>query len=322
MRIFPPNTPVKTLGGALFGAAEEDVEIAANTTWRGVHACRDLTVAAGYRLSADTTKFGPLVIRASGTLRLEAGAAIAADGKAVRYDGDSGDWLGNGGEFITGWESSWPYLGEDLALGVSGHRPWHAGIFPNPGGSGGAGGGTGGFDGQSAHVADPNNNRELVCPWLDNLDAIPGGFAPGGDGHNAWMEGYLAYGAAADYCDLFAGLYRFCGGCGGGAGGDDGSWVHWGPGGAGGGVLVVFARRLEIAATARLSANGADGDDGNGGDVGGGGGGAGGTVYVVTAEIDNQGTIEAAGGAGGIPSGSGGNGGDGCGGVARVYLLN
>jgi hypothetical protein len=116
---------------------------------------------------------------------------------------------------------------------------------------------------------------------------------------------------------------------GGGGGGGQGNGIAppndkaGGGGGAGGNVIVVSARHIVIEAGGYIEANGGDGADGeadigeNG--TGGGGGGGGGCVLICYETMDNNGTIQAAGGAGGAAGGAGDPGQDGQDG--NVFML-
>ena len=117
------------------------------------------------------------------------------------------------------------------------------------------------------------------------------------------------------------GTWCYTGGSGGSAkGSDDASTLHFGGGGGasyphgggrGGGIVVIGSETLIVESGGRISARG---NNGNGsGCHGAVGGGAGGTVAIFASTIDNQGTIETPGGAGGdgYSNADGGKGGEG-----------
>lgn len=160
----------------------------------------------------------------------------------------------------------------------------------------------------------------------ESLDALPsqeGGGSAGGAGSKAASGGgggYVEAGGAGKDSDgqaagtggkTYGGTLedRLVLGSGGGAGGIDNSSAGnkndaVGAGGAGGGIVLLWARTLNL--NGGFSARGLAGGDAAsaGGSVGGGGGGSGGSMYVVAERVVlyEQTAISAAGGEGGRSS--------------------
>ena len=134
-----------------------------------------------------------------------------------------------------------------------------------------------------------------------------GGFgAAGGNGGNGNSDGgQSAGGAAGPPIPLPEGPLGGCPGGRGGQGQDPG-----GAGGAGGGAIyIVSADRIELDATAGISAGGGGGGggvrtSGNFGDAGGGGGGSGGMILLEAPRVRSEGVLAANGGGGGEASGN------------------
>ena len=136
----------------------------------------------------------------------------------------------------------------------------------------------------------------------------------GGDGGPAYQKTGGAGGVASDsvlWYDhfLFSALWDmvkddYLAGPGGGSGATYNTQHPGGDGGDGGGYIVLFAPHIIVTGT--LTVNGVDGEDtptsgGASDDGGGGGGGSGGVIWLVGRTIDTStGTMNKAGGAGGV----------------------
>jgi hypothetical protein len=104
----------------------------------------------------------------------------------------------------------------------------------------------------------------------------------------------------------------------GGAGGGRSKVANTGKdGGNGGGIIIIFAKAIELASSALLSANGDVGVNAVA-SAGGGGGGAGGSILIKTQQaILGTNKMTVSGGAGGAQAASGG-GGDGS--IGRMHV--
>ncbi|MFA5105915.1 MAG: hypothetical protein WC506_03065 [Candidatus Micrarchaeia archaeon] len=96
--------------------------------------------------------------------------------------------------------------------------------------------------------------------------------------------------------------YGYVGGGGGGSGGAAVGATGY-PGGAGGGVISLYAKRINIASTGSISANGGTGTSSYAG------GGSGGTITLVAKTINLSGSMSAQGGTGSALGGGCGAGG-------------
>ena len=74
--------PIIRQHNPIFGSgALGDVEIAADTEAVGIKQFRNLTVKAGFNLTAKRSRYGPLTLKVANLLTIEVGASINADGK-------------------------------------------------------------------------------------------------------------------------------------------------------------------------------------------------------------------------------------------------
>jgi hypothetical protein len=149
----------------------------------------------------------------------------------------------------------------------------------------------------------------------------PGGTSPaatfpvlGSGGVGRWISSVFAFFLSGSWT-------RPAGGGGGSSGGGDADSFGSG-GGSGGGVGQVHAKRIELAAGAKISCGGgAGGSNSNG--AGGGGGGGGGYLEVHCDELEMDGDypdhFTCAGGVGGAATGGGVSGSDGAAGRVRVW---
>ena len=252
------------------------------------------TVASGQILSVSGSN--PLVVIADiinihGTIDVSGGDGQNASEGPDQGGNGAGGGAGGGGMFLAGKTSVTIHSGANLMAngGDGGHAggrgqasfsgsPWHG---TQTGGNGQGGiGVAGGFNGGNGgpHAAPPS-------PASAGLDG--GGPGGGGGSHGYWAGGPNTTGVP--------------GGGGGGGYGTAGQQGHSnsvqsaGVGGAGGSAYG----NPDIDTLFGGSGGGGGGND-NDNEEGAGGGGAGGSIYVYSANITNQGTIEANGGVGGL----------------------
>jgi hypothetical protein len=176
-----------------------------------------------------------------------------------------------------------------------------------------AGGGNGG-DGSYAPSTGPLPGTGGTGPGAGNLGTGwsgggGAGYVANGDNAIGGALGGSAYGDAA-----ISGLEAGSGGGGGSGGFECGS----GGGGAGGGLIHIFADVLVISATGVISSDGGNGGSDGTGNCGGGGGGSGGSIYILSPNATNNGSISAVGGLGGSSTYSDGPGANAANGRIRI----
>jgi hypothetical protein len=248
------------------------------------------------------------LVYVAGTLTIEAGGAIHADGgdaadgvtgapppDATAGAGAAGStYLPNGG--ISGATGSYGAYGgnsdgDDASAGLNGSG------YRSLGGAGGAGGASGGgaTGGAGSPITGPIWPVRHAAFWLHQL---------------------------REHLSAASAVPLYYGGGGGGEGGFSGVSGVKGAGGGGGGLCVIFARHVINAG--RISANGGDGGNAfavSATGIGGGGAGGAGAAVVICGEYSGAGTIEAAGGTGGAGTGTGAAGVDGADGLALQLII-
>lgn len=299
----------------IFGSSVTDAVIAANATWTGVNAYRNLTLGNGsdpVTIQADSMKYGPLVIRCSGTLRVRNNAVLHSDGMGAFFPG-SGSWSGDGGLWSWGpgvsslsvfsWSASGATAIENAREGL---------VVIGAGGGGGWGTLQQGFDSRLGWCMGGSDWRYYSPLFTDYR--VGGGQVSGQAGENG--GDHITGGQ--DPADYIASVLMQLGvGTGGGCGGrDSGGGIALG--GISGGSLIIMARQVVVETGGIIRANGAAGAAGGAADGGGGGGGSGGYIGIFTEKYTNDGTVEVAGGAGGAKTGTGGDGGSGSVGCVKI----
>ncbi len=229
---------------------------------------------------------------------------------------DDGSGGGGGGGYGGGGGGG----GGGTGCGADGSAGGTGGLTGIPAGGGGgstcnpadmARGGNGGNAGSPGNTATSSSTP--APPYLAGsvgVGAIGGG-GGGGTTGNYYGGGGGGGGGLAGDADF--GLILL--GAAGGGGGGSAFSTTGAAGGGGGGVVTLISPRIEVAATARVSANGASGEvivARNRGACGGGG--SGGSVRLRARDLVLTGNVSAVGG---VPVRSGGSGGGG-GGVGRV----
>jgi len=247
------------------------------STWTAINSTRemylrDLTIAAGYTLRPQGVA-GGLLIHCSGTLTVAGTIDVSGESPAA------GAAPAAPASYQTGW---FGWAGGSGGTGVGAAAPGNSTHY-GVGGGGGSGGASGATSGGAGAV---NHYQSQGSYGLDGEVYLIG------HGYRS-SQGQTTQGTAM-------------GGLGGGAGAGDGT-NKGGSGGSGGGCLIIIARKVVIASTGVIKANGGNGAPGAGGNAGGGGGGGGGVVSVHTLDmtLTSGGIIQAAGGAGGAGVGTG-----------------
>jgi len=256
----------------------------------------NITVNNGGTLTCSAwngTVGGVLCFRANGTVVVNAGGMISANGKGYRGVNQRSPIcrMANGGQ-------GEGIYGFGIASGSCNGSNGTNGNWNNANGNGGGGGtGTGdsGGGGGGAYA-------------LSATSGVNWGGHNGGTGGTSVGNSSLTL--------------LFMGGAGG-EGGADEDGAAPGAGGNGGGIIYITANTLSVSSTGTISSNGNNGNNGTntGGGSGcgmaGGGGGAGGSVFFGILNFNGSGTgITANKGLGGTSNGCGGAGGDGS--VGRI----
>ena len=285
--------PAANVFGLLFGGgADSNVTIAGGLTglWQDLHAA-NLAVTGTGILNTNGWR-----IFVQGTLRIDAGGEIRADGQA----GGSGGKPPQIGGVTAGLGATSNYLRGGFNGGSGAYTTRGSGGTTGPpyvllggaGGQGGSGNTGGGIGGTGMPLS---SMRTRINYWPAMLEGYAGG-----------MSGVVFYGGA---------------GGGGGVGGLTSSATACGGGGGGGGGIIVVAAKDIINAGVIGARGGTGGIGGSGISAGGGGGGGGGAVVVIYDTYTGSGTLSAAGGFGGIVFGSTGSTGV-SGADGRVFQFN
>lgn len=284
------DTQWSSVSGAMFGDGTNDVTVSSNQNMSGVQVVDTFTVQSGVTVTVPKNEI--LAVFASGSITVDG----TIDGSGIDGNGASG--------------------------GSSG------GSYSGNGGSGGGGG-------RSVILASPSVT-------VNGTVTVAGGDGANGQSGSDTSDSSTANGGGdgATGSGMFFGggtgeTAPFSGGSGFGWGGAGGSQQVGS--GDGGGTNVTDALSsieeslLHTTHTARIyetvylasdvlgadgggGGGGSQGDNGSGGGGGGGGGGSGGLLAIFTAELIENGTLDASGGSGGSGGGgisSGGNGGGG-----------
>jgi len=234
--------------------------------------------------------------------------------------GNSDDGAGGGGG--GGYGGGGGGGGGGTGCGADGSGGGTGGATDVPGGGGGAStcnpadmarGGNGGNAGSAGSTAISGSTA--APPYLAGAAGVGaiGGGGGGGSTGNYYGGGGGGGGGLAGDAEFAAILL----GSAGGGGGGSAFAAAGGAGGNGGGVVTLISPRIEVATTARISANGASGVvivPRNRGACGGAG--SGGSIRLRAQALELTGSVSATGGA---PVRSGGSGGGG-GGVGRVRV--
>lgn len=241
---------------------------------------------------------GIVAVDVAGTLTLNAGVAISADGAGFR--GGAGRQLTGGGGANTDWRTLSTITtngskGEGIA-GTPRYVQAAAPLLTNQPNDGYP-------NGSMARGAPANAGGGSTDgnPGANDQNSGGGGGSNGGAGGKggySWNSQLDTGGTGAAVTPAVTKLVLGGGGGGGTRNNNPGDNLASG-GAAGGGLVVLRAAQLSIATTSTISANGADAYDDTQND-GGGGGGAGGSVIVTVTSGDMAGlTIQARGGKGG-----------------------
>ncbi|MEZ4394616.1 MAG: hypothetical protein R3A48_26380 [Polyangiales bacterium] len=234
--------------------------------------------------------------------------------------GNSDDGAGGGGG--AGYGGGGGGGGGGSGCGADGSAGGTGGLTAVPGGGGGAStcnpadmarGGNGGNAGSAGSTA--TSSSTAAPPYL--AGAVGVGATGGGGGGGTTGNYYGGGGGGGGGLAGDPGLGVILLGGGGAGGGGSAFSVGGGAGGAGGGVVTLISPSLEVASTARISADGASGAVVTARNRGAcGGAGSGGTVRLRATTLTLTGRVSAVGGA---PVRGGGSGGGG-GGVGRVRV--
>ncbi|MBI4833329.1 MAG: hypothetical protein HY811_00715 [Planctomycetes bacterium] len=298
----------------------------------------DVTINIGGSLACsafDGTKGGILIVKATGTVTVNALNGINASDRGFR-GGVGGGYSSRSG----GGES---YNGTGGAGGVNGdgYSPRSVGLAGQSGQGGG--GGAGAYDstlGTAAAGALGSGGGAGGGSGYYSSNDIGGGGGGGGNGGTGGGGvgggGTAGAGSGTNGGNGSAGVGTRSAGGGGGGGNDGradssglGNRAYMGggggaggggfegttstagqPGGNGGGIIFICANNINVASGASIAANGANGGA-VGTYVGGGGGGAGGSIILNSISVSNSGSVTAIGGSGGSNALSGGAGGGG-----------
>ncbi len=286
----------------------------ATATLYGPKFYRNLTIGSNGVLQAPGTGWGPLTLYVRDVLTVA--GKITADGVAEVYSG--GSYCTNAGtstDGLGGVGGTLPLLGPGK-LGTVLPPRWT--LMPVCGGGGG--GGSGGVGGWS-YGRDQGGSGSPNITNRYNGDIV--GVAGGAQGAHNGSNGNANVPTGYTIGQMVDGQFLICAGCGGGQGGKSAAPDCGADGGSGGGVILIYARRIVLAGSGTISANGTKGLDASDAGVGGGGGGGGGFIGITCDGFVNGtvGTnITVNGGTGGLRGDTAaGNGGNGDTGVIRIW---